>query len=258
MKIVIFAGGMGTRIAEESHLRPKPMIEIGGKPILWHIMKLYEKHGFTDFIICLGYKGYMIKEYFMNYYLHNADVTVDLKNNTTEVHQSSAESFKVTLVDTGLHTKTAGRLKRVRQHIGNERFMLTYGDGLSDINLKELLAFHDTHGKVATVTSILPEGKFGAISTDANNQVTSFMEKPKGDGHWINGGFFVLEPEVFNFLEGNMDDIMWEDSPLHSLTNAGQLAAYKYEGFWKCMDALRDKTELENMWETGNAKWKTW
>jgi glucose-1-phosphate cytidylyltransferase len=258
MKVVIFAGGLGTRISEESHLKPKPMIEIGGKPILWHIMKIYEAHGFTDFIICLGYRGYAIKEYFMNYFMHNADVTIDLKNNKTTVHQSAAESFNITLVDTGLHTKTAGRLKRVKHHIGNERFMLTYGDGLSDLNINELLKFHETHGKIATVTSILPEGKFGAIMTDDNNVVNHFMEKPKGDGHWINGGFFVLEPEVFKYLEADMDDVMWEDSPLHDLTNDRQLVSYKYHGFWKCMDALRDKNELEQMWGSGNAKWKSW
>lgn len=258
MKVVIFAGGLGTRIAEESHLRPKPMVEIGGKPILWHIMKIYEAQGFNEFIICLGYKGYMIKEYFMNYYLHNADVTIDIKHNKTEVLQSTAESFKVTLVDTGLNTKTAGRLKRVQQHIGNERFMLTYGDGVSDINLHELVAFHEAHGKTGTVTSILPEGKFGAITTNDQQQVTSFMEKPKGDGHWINGGFFVLEPEVFDYLNEDMDEVMWEEKPLHDLTAAGQLSAYKYEGFWKCMDALRDKTELEAMWASGHAKWKQW
>ena len=258
MKVVIFAGGFGTRISEESHLKPKPMIEIGGKPILWHIMKIYESHGFTDFIICLGYKGYVIKEYFMNYYMHNADVTIDLKNNKTTVHQSGAESFNITLVETGLNTKTAGRLKRVQKHIGNERFMLTYGDGLSDINLKTLLAFHESHGKIATVTSILPEGKFGAITTDEKNVVNHFMEKPKGDGHWINGGFFILEHEVFKYIDKDMDNIMWEESPLHDLTNDRQLVSYKHEGFWKCMDALRDKTELEQMWDSGNAKWKVW
>ncbi len=258
MKVVIFAGGLGTRISEESHLKPKPMIEIGGKPILWHIMKIYEAHGFTDFIICLGYKGYAIKEYFMNYFMHNADVSIDLKTNKITVHQSTAESFKVTLVDTGLNTKTAGRLKRVKHHIGNERFMLTYGDGLSDLNINDLLKFHEANGKIATVTSILPEGKFGAIMTDESNVVNHFMEKPKGDGHWINGGFFVLEPEVFKYLEKDMDDVMWEESPLHDLTKDRQLVSYKYHGFWKCMDALRDKIELEQLWETENAKWKIW
>jgi len=258
MKVVIFAGGLGTRISEESHLKPKPMIEIGGKPILWHILKIYEAHGFKDFIICLGYKGYVIKEYFMNYYMHNADITFDLEKNITEIHRSNAESFKVTLVETGLNTKTAGRLKRVRDYIGNERFMLTYGDGLTDMNIADLLKFHESHGKIATVTTILPEGKFGAIVTNENNVVNHFMEKPKGDGHWINGGFFVLEPGIFKYLEEDMDDIMWEDSPLHDLTIDQQLVSYKYEGFWKCMDALRDKTQLEEMWESGNAQWKKW
>lgn len=258
MKVVIFAGGLGTRISEESHLKPKPMIEIGGKPILWHIMKIYEAHGFTDFIICLGYKGYVIKEYFMNYYMHNADVTIDLKNNSTKIHQSASESFNITLVETGLNTKTAGRLKRVEEHIGSERFMLTYGDGLCEIDLNQLLKFHLSHGKVATVTSILPEGKFGAIVTDENNVVNHFMEKPKGDGHWINGGYFILEPEVFKYLDGPMDDIMWEDAPMVNLTKDRQLVSYKFEGFWKCMDALRDKTELEQLWDSGDAKWKKW
>ncbi len=258
MKVVIFAGGLGTRISEESHLKPKPMIEIGGKPILWHIIKIYESHGFNDFIICLGYKSYVIKEYFMNYYLHNADVRINLKDNSTEILQSGSEDIRVTLVETGLETKTAGRLKRVKKYIGDERFMLTYGDGLSDINLNDLLKFHDSHGKIATVTSILPEGKFGAIMTDKDNNVKQFMEKPKGDGHWINGGFFVLESKVFDYLNDDMDDVMWEDSPLHNLTNSNELVAYKYEGFWKCMDALRDKVELDKMWESGNPKWKKW
>lgn len=258
MKVVIFAGGFGTRISEESHLRPKPMIEIGGKPILWHIMKIYGTQGFRDFILCLGYKGYMIKEYFINYYMHNSDLRIDLENNITEVLHSSAESFKVTLVDTGINTKTAGRLKRVQRFINNEHFMLTYGDGLSDINLQELLKFHKKHGKIATVTSVLPEGKFGSIMTDDHDVVNCFMEKSIGDGHWINGGFFVLEPEVFNYLTGDVDNIMWEEAPLHDLTNDGQLVAYKYSGFWKCMDALRDKIELENLWESGHPKWKIW
>lgn len=258
MKVVIFAGGFGTRISEESHLKPKPMIEIGDQPILWHIIKIYESQGFTDFIICLGYKGYVIKEYFMNYYVHNADLTINLKDNTTNILQSSSEDIKITLVETGIQTKTAGRLKRIQNYIGNERFMLTYGDGLSDINLNDLVKFHEKHGKIATVTTILPEGKFGSIITDANNNVTQFMEKPKGDGHWINGGFFVLEPEVFNYLNGDMDNIMWEDSPLHNLTEANELVAYKYDGFWKCMDALRDKEELDKMWASDCPPWKIW
>jgi glucose-1-phosphate cytidylyltransferase len=258
MKVVIFAGGFGTRISEESHLRPKPMIEIGGKPILWHIMKIYEHYGFKDFIICLGYKGYIIKEYFMNYYLHNADVTIDLKNNTLKVHQSTSEDFNISLIETGVNTKTAGRLQRVRELIGNERFMLTYGDGLCDLNLHDLITFHEKHKKIATVTTILPEGKFGAIVTDGNNVVSQFMEKPKGDGQWINGGFFVLEPTVFDYLTEPMDNVMWEDDPLLNLTKDHQLVSYKYNGFWKCMDALRDKNELEELWNSGSAKWKIW
>lgn len=258
MKVVIFAGGMGTRISEESHLRPKPMIEIGGRPVLWHLMKIYEAHGFNDFIICLGYKGYMIKEYFMNYFMHNSDVTIDLKNNQIEVHKTDSESFRITLVDTGLNTKTAGRLRRVKKHLNNETFMLTYGDGLTDLNLRKLLDFHKQHGKIATVTSIQPAGKFGSLDIQSGGIVSRFFEKPKGDGYWINAGFFVLEPAVFNYLDEDADGVMWEDYPLERLTSEGQLAAYKHDGFWKCMDALRDKTELEELWESGNAKWKIW
>jgi len=258
MKTVIFAGGFGTRISEESHLKPKTMIGIGGKPILWHILKLYEYHGHKEFIICLGFKGYVIKEYFINYFIHNSDITIDIENNRTKIHSTSAESFKVTLIDTGLYTKTAGRLKRVKEYIGNERFMLTYGDGLSDLDINELIYFHKKHGKIATVTTIMPEGKFGAIITNEDDVVEHFMEKPKGDGNWINGGYFVLEPEVFKYVEGDVDDIMWEESPLHELTKDGQLMAYKYNGFWKCMDALRDKKELEKLWTTGKPPWKKW
>jgi glucose-1-phosphate cytidylyltransferase len=258
MKVVIFAGGMGTRISEESQLRPKPMIEIGGKPILWHIMKIYESYGFNDFIICLGYKGYMIKEYFMNYYMHNSDLTIDLANNEVKIHETNAESFKITLVDTGLETRTAGRLKRISRHINNESFMLTYGDGLADIDLGKLLEFHRKHGKTATVTSIQPAGKFGSLDIDEHNNVNKFIEKPKGDGYWINGGFFILNPNIFDYLEGDCDDIMWEDAPLEKLAIDGELFAYKHNGFWKCMDALRDKVELEELWNSGNAKWKNW
>jgi glucose-1-phosphate cytidylyltransferase len=258
MKVVIFAGGMGTRISEESQLRPKPMIEIGGKPILWHIMKLYESYGFNDFIICLGYKGYMIKEYFMNYYMHNSDITIDLTNNEFKIHQSKAEDFKVTLVDTGLETKTAGRLKKVKGHIGSGTFMLTYGDGVSDINLKELYEFHIAHGKIATVTSIQPSGRFGSLDIDDHHNVNKFIEKPKGDGYWINGGFFILNSDVFNYLPDDSDETMWEDGPLEQLAANGELYAYKHNGFWKCMDALRDKIELEEMWDSGKPKWKCW
>lgn len=259
MKVVIFAGGVGSRISEESHLKPKPMIEIGGKPILWHILKIYESQGFNDFIICLGYKGYMIKEYFMNYYLHNSDITIDINKNKVEVLQTKTESFKVTLVDTGLSTKTAGRLKRIQKHLNNEPFMLTYGDGVADINIKQLIEAHKKGGKAATVTAIQPAGRFGSLDIDnASNKVNKFMEKPKGDGFWINGGFFVLEPEIFNYLPDNSDDIMWEDDPLDALTKANQLTAYKHTGFWKCMDAMRDRVELEEMWDNNNAKWKIW
>ena len=258
MKVVIFAGGFGTRISEESHLKPKPMIEIGGHPIIWHIMKIYEKYGFNEFIICLGYKGYMIKEYFVNYFYHNSDVTIDLGNNEIKVHRSNKESFKVTLVDTGLKTKTAGRLQKVRKFLGEEAFMLTYGDGVSDIDIKKLVDFHLNHQKIATVTSIQPAGKFGALNIENNDLVSKFIEKPKGDGYWINAGFFVLNPEVFKYLEGNMNNVMWEDSPLENLAKDGQLCSFKHTGFWKCMDALRDKEELEKLWSNGDAKWKTW
>lgn len=258
MKVVIFAGGMGTRISEESHLKPKPMIEIGEKPILWHIMKMYSHYGFNDFIICLGYKGYKIKEYFLNYFLYNSDVTIDLSTNDVEIHKSFADDFKVTLVETGLNTKTAGRLKQVEKYIGNEPFMLTYGDGVSDINLEKLLEYHNNSGKIATVTAVQPEGKFGGMEMNESDEVTVFKEKPKGDGTWINGGFFVLEPSVFKYLDGDMDDVMWEDSPLERLASDNELSAYKHIGYWRCMDALRDKNDLENAWNTHNAPWKLW
>ncbi|MBI2966878.1 MAG: glucose-1-phosphate cytidylyltransferase [Bacteroidetes bacterium] len=258
MKVVIFAGGVGTRISEESHLRPKPMIEIGGQPIIWHIMKIYESHGFNDFIVCLGYKGYLIKEYFMNYFIHNSDVTINIKNNSLKVHQTNTESFTITLVDTGLNTKTAGRLKRIKKYVEGETFMLTYGDAVTDLNLTKVLEFHKKHGKTATVTSVQPAGKFGSLEIQNNGDVSKFMEKPKGDGLWINGGFFVLQPGVFDFLNGDMDGIMWEEYPLTEITRKRQLVAYKHEGFWKCMDAMRDKIELDQLWEAGIAKWKTW
>lgn len=258
MKVVIFAGGFGTRISEESHLRPKPMVEIGGKPILWHIMKIYESYGIDEFVICLGYKGHMIKEYFINYFKYNSDLHIDLGSNKTEIIETKSEAFKVTLVDTGLHTMTAGRLERVKKHVGDGTFMLTYGDGVSDINLKELLEFHKSHGKTATVTAIQPAGKFGSLDIENDGNVKQFIEKPKGDGYWINGGFFILEPDVFDHISEGSDGVMWEDSPMTSLANAGQLAAYKHNGFWKCMDAIRDKEELEKIWASGKAPWKTW
>jgi glucose-1-phosphate cytidylyltransferase len=257
MKVVIFAGGKGTRISEESHLKPKPMVEIGGKPILWHIMKIYSAYGHNEFIICLGYKGYVIKEYFMNYFLHNSDLTLDLKNNKVEVHDSKAEPFKVTLVETGLETMTAGRLKRVQKYIGNEDFMLTYGDGVANINLDELVAFHKSKGKIATMTAIQPGSRFGILNMDENSEVTAFTEKPKEDGAWINGGFFVLKPEVFSYLHEDADDVMWERQPLDDLAKEGELAAYKLNDFWKCMDTLRDSLDLNQMWEE-NPEWKVW
>jgi len=258
MKVVIFAGGLGTRISEETETRPKPMVNIGGKPILWHIMKIYSGFGFNDFIICLGYKGYMIKEYFMHYYLHNSDITIDVASNKMEVLNTNTENFKVTLVETGLSTKTAGRLKQVHKYIGDEDFMLTYGDGVADIDINDLLSFHKKHGKIATVTAIQPEARFGGMVLDKGGNVVHFKEKPTGDGKWINGGFFVLNPAVFKYLEGNMEDVMWEDSPMETLANDGQLVAYRHEGFWKCMDAMRDKIELESLWQNNQAKWKTW
>ena len=258
MKVVIFAGGLGTRISEETDIRPKPMVEIGGKPILWHIMKIYSSYGFNEFIICIGYKGYVIKEYFMNYFLHNADFTVDLENNHIEFHKSNSEKFKITLVETGLETKTAGRLKAVQKYIGDEDFMLTYGDGVCDINIADLLAFHKAHNKIATVTAIQLEARFGGLEINAAGVVDSFKEKAKDESKWINAGYFVLKAEVFKYLEKDMTNIMWEDEPLEALTNDQQLQAYQYKGFWMCMDALRDKIELENLWQTGQAKWKKW
>jgi glucose-1-phosphate cytidylyltransferase len=258
MKVVIFAGGLGTRISEETDTRPKPMVEIGGKPIIWHIMKIYESHGFNEFIICLGYKGYVIKEYFTNYFLHNSDLTIDLEKNSTVFHNSNSEKFKITLVDTGLNTKTAGRLKAIRPYLDNDDFMLTYGDGVCDVNIQELLAYHKQHGKIATVTAISLEARFGGMELSENGAVNAFKEKAKDESKWINGGFFVLKNEVFSYLEGDMSNMMWEDEPLEKLTTADQLQAYKHQGFWKCMDALRDKIELEQLWQSGQAKWKTW
>lgn len=258
MKVVIFAGGLGTRISEETDVRPKPMVEIGGKPILWHIMKIYSHYGFNDFIICLGYKGYVIKEYFMNYFMHNSDVTIDLGNNQLEVHGSNSESFKVTLVETGANTKTAGRLQRVKKYIGNEDFMLTYGDGVSDVNLHELHNFHKQHGKLATVTAINLGSRFGGIEINDENKVTHFAEKAKDEGKWINAGFFILKYGIFDLFDKNMDDVMWEELPLEKLTKLEQIMAFKHTGFWRCMDALRDKNELEELWNTNEAKWKIW
>lgn len=234
------------------------MIEIGGKPIIWHIMKIYEAHGFNDFVVCCGYKGNIIKEYFINYFLYNSDITVEVGNNKIDVHYSNAESFKVTLVDTGLETNTAGRIKRIEKYVKGETFMLTYGDGVTNANITELLAFHKKAGKLVTLTSIQLPGRFGNIQTNDDGVVEKFQEKPEGDGVWINGGFFVMEPGVFNYLKGDMDTIQWETEPLVKLANDKQLASFRHKGFWKCMDALRDKVELEHLWETNQAKWKVW
>lgn len=257
MKVVIFAGGRGTRISEESQLRPKPMIEIGGKPMLWHIMKTYAHYGHTEFIICLGYKGWQIKEYFANYFLHNADMTVDLAKNNIEYHNNNAEPFKVTLVDTGLDTMTAGRLKRILPYTNNEPFLLTYGDGLIDANINEIIDFHNQTGKICTMTSIQAGSRFGVIKMDDKGIIESFQEKPKDSGSWINAGYFVLQPEIKKYLEADMDDIMWEAEPMSMLAKDSEIAAYKHNGFWKCMDTLREKEELESMWEKG-AQWKCW
>lgn len=258
MKVVIFAGGLGTRISEETEIKPKPMVEIGGKPILWHIMKIYSHYGYNDFIICLGYKGYIIKEYFMNYFLHNSDITIDLGNNEMKIHGSKSDNFKVTLVDTGLETKTAGRLQQIKKYVGDEDFMLTYGDGVCDVNIEKLVQFHKQNNKIATVTAIQMDARFGGMDLGENGNVLSFREKAKDEGKWINGGFFVLKPSVFNYLQGDLTEMMWEDEPLEKLTNNNELAAYQHSGFWKCMDALRDKIELEELWKTNSAKWKQW
>lgn len=253
MKCVILAGGLGTRISEESGVKPKPMIEIGGKPILLHIMKLYSKYGINEFIICCGYKQYMIKEYFANYFLHNSDVTFDFANNQREVHENFSEPWKVTVVDTGADTMTGGRLKRVAKYLGDKDFCLTYGDGLSDVNITKLIEFHKSSGKMATLTAVQPPGRFGALDLD-HDSITSFAEKPKGDGAWINGGFFVLNPKVIELISG--DDSIWEREPLEKLAKDKQLNAFKHYGFWQPMDTLRDKNYLEDLWATGHAKWK--
>ena len=256
MKAVILAGGLGTRISEETHTKPKPMIEIGGKPILWHIMKTYSSHGINDFVICCGYKGYLIKEYFANYFLHMSDVTFDMSKNSMEVHQRSAEPWRVTLIDTGEDTMTGGRLKRVASYIQDEEaFCLTYGDGVSDVNITELIAFHKAQKVKATLTATLPPGRFGALDFDGH-KVRNFKEKPSGDGGMINGGFFVLSPEVLSYIED--DQTIWERAPLEKLATEGQLAAYQHGGFWQPMDTLRDKVHLEELWQSGKAPWKVW
>ena len=256
MKVVLLAGGFGTRISEESHLKPKPMIEIGNMPILWHIMKSYSKYGYNDFVICCGYKQYVIKEYFANYYLHNCDITFDFRDgNNIEIHNNMSDPWKVTLVDTGLNTMTGGRIKRVRKYLNDEPFMVTYGDGVSDINISELVSFHEKHGKIGTMSAVQPEGRFGVLDIE-NNQINAFREKSKDDSGWINCGFMVMNPEIFDYIEG--DTTVFEKEPLEGLARDGQLMAYKHDGFWQCMDTLRDKEKLEKMWSSNNAPWKVW
>ena len=256
MKVVILAGGFGTRITEESHLKPKPMIGIGERPILWHIMKEYSYYGFNEFIICLGYKGYVIKEFFSDYFLHTSDVTFDLSKNEMQVHDNFAEPWKVTLVDTGLKTMTGVRIKRIQKYVGEEPFMLTYGDGVSNIDINQLLSFHKTQGKLATITSINAGQRFGVLDISKNNEILSFREKNNDDGSFINGGYMVLEPEVFNYIKD--DNTVFEKEPLENLAKNHELVAYKHNGFWKCMDTLRDKNQLEEMWNSGHAPWKVW
>ena len=256
MKVVILAGGFGTRITEESHLKPKPMIGIGERPILWHIMKEYSYYGFNEFIICLGYKGYVIKEFFSDYFLYTSDVTFDLSKNEMQVHDNFAEPWKVTLVDTGLKTMTGGRIKRIQKYVGEEPFMLTYGDGVSNIDINQLLSFHKTQGKLATITSINAGQRFGVLDISKNNEILSFREKNNDDGSFINGGYMVLEPEVFNYIKD--DNTVFEKEPLENLAKNHELVAYKHNGFWKCMDTLRDKNQLEEMWNSGHAPWKVW
>ncbi|MBU6230258.1 MAG: glucose-1-phosphate cytidylyltransferase [Cyanobacteria bacterium REEB459] len=257
MKAVILAGGLGTRLSEETSIKPKPMVEVGGRPILWHIMKIYSAHGINEFIICCGYKGYVIKEYFANYFLHMSDVTFDLRYNQMNVHAGNAEPWKITLVDTGDSSMTGGRLKRVKEYIGSETFCMTYGDGVSDVNITELVTFHQKQGLLATLTAVQPPGRFGAIAlAQGQTTISSFQEKPEGDGAWVNGGFFVLEPPVIDFIEG--DATVWEQEPLRKLANIDQLSAYKHPGFWQPMDTLRDKHRLEELWANDQAPWKVW
>jgi glucose-1-phosphate cytidylyltransferase len=257
MKVVILAGGMGTRISEESAVRPKPMVEIGNMPILWHILKLYSAYGLNDFVVCCGYKGNMIKEWFSGYALRRADVTFDLRKRQTIIHRDDIEPWCITLVDTGEETMTGGRIKRALPYVGNETFCLTYGDGVGDVNITELIAFHRSHGRKATMTSVQPEGRYGAFTLGSNDRfVTTFQEKPRGDGAWVNGGYFVLEPSIGEYIEG--DDTVWERQPLQALAAAGELAAYRHESFWLAMDTLRDKHVLQSMWESGKAPWKCW
>jgi glucose-1-phosphate cytidylyltransferase len=257
MKAVILAGGFGTRLSEETSIKPKPMVEIGEKPILWHIMKMYSAHNINDFIICCGYKGSVIKEYFANYWLKKSDVTFDLRNNSSKVHTNGVEPWRITLVDTGFSTMTGGRIKRVRKYVENETFCLTYGDGVSDVNITDLIRYHRSQNTIATLTAVQPPGRFGAFQMGPDEEkITSFREKPEGDGAWINGGFFVLEPEAIDYIKG--DQTVWEKQPLEKLAKEGQLSAYKHEGFWQPMDTLRDKLFIEDLWNSGEAPWKKW
>ena len=257
MKTLILAGGYGTRLSEETSLLPKPMITIGGNPVLWHILKIYSAYGFNDFVILLGYKGYVIKEYFVNYYLHQSDITVDIAKNNIQILNTHVEPWKITLIDTGLDTMTGGRIIRAKEYVENETFMLTYGDGVANINIPELIAFHKKHGKAVTMTAVQPEGRFGSMELDNNDCVRRFIEKPKGDGSWINGGFFVCEPEIFDYINEG-DQTVWERTPLENLANDGKLFAYKHFGFWKPMDTMRDNKQLNEMWDNNQALWKIW
>jgi len=256
MKVVILAGGFGSRLSEETDIRPKPMVEIGGKPIIWHIMKIYSSYGFNEFIILLGYKGYVIKEYFSNYFLHQSDVTIDIVNNSIETHQNQSEPWKVTLLETGLNTMTGGRIKQVKKYINNETFMMTYGDGVSNVNINELLNYHTANGKKITMTAVQPEGRYGALTFDENDLVTNFMEKPQGDGLWINGGFFVCEPSILDAIDN--DSTVFEQEPLNKLAIDNELVAFKHHDFWRCMDTIKDKGNLNEMWGKNNAPWKIW
>ena len=256
MKVLILAGGAGTRISEETSIKPKPMIEIGGKPIIWHIMKIYSHYGYNDFVICLGYKGYVIKEYFTNYYSHNSDIDIDLRDNSLSFKNSKAEPWKISLIDTGHNSMTGGRILRAKQYLNEKPFLLTYGDGVGNINIKDLVKFHNSHGKYLTVTSVQPKGRFGALDINDDFVVKSCIEKPRGDGNWINGGFFVCEPMIFDYLED--DTTIWEQAPMEKLARDREMVAYKHQGYWQPMDTLRDKIDLEKLYKSNSAPWKTW